>query len=178
MIKAEAITHEGNPGPNWLDHCKNMITPGTVALVVIVASVLVGSLAIKNHRANNSTATANTQPAVHESQQAPLTPSQSLQVEPLNTTPVATSSPSTTQQSTATGQSSSSTPSTSPSSSSSSKSSASSSSTSSKSQGKGSSHASVNSAVNQTLQGVQQTLQQTVQETQNNLQNTLRGLGQ
>ncbi|HEY1064147.1 MAG TPA: hypothetical protein VGE30_02495 [Candidatus Saccharimonadales bacterium] len=82
MIKAEVISHEGNPGPNWLDRCRTAITPAniTVLLLVIVSgAVFVGITQ------NDKTETANQLPANSNSnsEQPNLPAANSLQVQPL-----------------------------------------------------------------------------------------------
>lgn len=45
MIKSEIITHEGSPGPNWLDHCRDVFTPqiiGLLILVALAAAIIIG----------------------------------------------------------------------------------------------------------------------------------------
>lgn len=77
MIKAEVITHEGVPAPNWLDHCRTMITPGTItSLVVIVAAAAVVSGILHHHSAPTTPTSSST------TQQANTTPLRGLEVEP------------------------------------------------------------------------------------------------
>ena len=84
MIKAEVISHEGNAGPNWLDHCRNLINPVNAALFVIFAAALVTVIGISVK--DESVVTTNKQPASKDSQQFNIAPAQSLQVAPLSKT--------------------------------------------------------------------------------------------
>lgn len=77
MIKAEVITHEGNPGPNWLDHCRTAITPGrfiTMLAVIIIAAL---ALSILHYRA------AEPRPIIQTNTQSHPNQSGLLQVQPL-----------------------------------------------------------------------------------------------
>lgn len=80
MIKAEAISHEGNPGPNWLDHCRTIATPTNIAVVLLL--IVAGGLFIGLTR-KERTSTANQLPATSNSQPATSPASSSLQVQPL-----------------------------------------------------------------------------------------------
>ena len=164
MMKAEIITHEGNPGPNWLDHCKNMITPGKVGLTVTFGAIIISIVAFQ-HRPTSTPTTASSQPATNQAQQVELSPSKSLQVAPLESqsTQAPAQQPSTNLQSTTTN-SGSQIPPTSPSQQS-----------TAPSASVPTSQTSSNKvpSVTQTLQGVQQS----VQATRANLKSTLQGLG-
>jgi hypothetical protein len=81
MIKAEVISHEGNPGPNWLDRCRSVATPVNVTVVALL--LIGGALFIgisKKEQAN----TANRLPATSNSQQSDRSGASSLQVQPLD----------------------------------------------------------------------------------------------
>jgi predicted transglutaminase-like cysteine proteinase len=96
MIKAEIISHEGNPGPNWLDRCRSVATPAsvtTVALLIVGGALFVG-LAIKDRPK-----TANQLTAAGASQQAPQSAATGLQVQPLSKVTTTSDSGSTTVQS-------------------------------------------------------------------------------
>jgi len=77
MIKAEVITHEGNPGPNWLDHCKPLVTPWTISVVVVAIALLFVFTATKHQR---DVGQANQLPSSQQSTANALNP---LQVQPL-----------------------------------------------------------------------------------------------
>lgn len=81
MIKAEVISHEGNPGPNWLDHCRSVITP---ANVTIVALLLIGGALFVGLTRKDEPSTATQLPATSSSQQDTQSSSNSLRVEPLS----------------------------------------------------------------------------------------------
>lgn len=80
MIKAEAISHEGNPGPSWLDHCRTVATPINITVVLLL--IVAGSLFIGLTRKERAS-TANQLPATSNSQPATPPASSSLQVQPL-----------------------------------------------------------------------------------------------
>lgn len=62
MIKAEVISHEGNPGPNWLDQCRTTITPGrTTAFVLALATATL--LAFVLNGRSTPPVTVNQQPS-------------------------------------------------------------------------------------------------------------------
>lgn len=76
MIKAEVISHEGNPGPNWLDRCRTIITPEKITVVMVcIALVAIGAIVL---RSTNNDKT----PVTSASQQASPANS-SLKVQPL-----------------------------------------------------------------------------------------------
>lgn len=79
MIKAEVITHEGNPGPNWLDRCRNLVSPGKMTALVISLTVIITIVAVQAHRnsgqANQTTVTSTSKQVV--------SPATGLQVVPL-----------------------------------------------------------------------------------------------
>lgn len=77
MIKAEIISHEGNPGPNWLDRCRSAATPGR--LTVFIAVLLIGaSTAYALLQSNDAE-----QPAATASQQNSYPDDSPLVVKPL-----------------------------------------------------------------------------------------------
>ncbi len=83
MIKAEIISHEGNPGPNWLDHCRTLVTPATATVaVLVVAAGSIGFVSLERHR---SATTAQRLPASSQSQPVNYTSGTGLQVTPLQT---------------------------------------------------------------------------------------------
>lgn len=79
MIKAEVIIHEGNPGPNWLDRCRAVITPGSMSVVVVVLAVAVLALTVVRHQDDTARNEANSKTLSHQE----VTPSASLKVTPL-----------------------------------------------------------------------------------------------
>lgn len=81
MIKAEVISHEGNPGPNWLDRCRTAVTPTNITVLVLF--IAAGAIFIGITR-NDKAETANQQPAGNRSQQSDVPASRSLQVQPLS----------------------------------------------------------------------------------------------
>ena len=164
MIKSEIVTHEGNPGANWLDHCKSVVSPGKVTLLLVVAATVTGLFVAYTHNQTPSSAgTANTQATPKESQQTQLSPSNSLQVEPLDKTVTAPE-----QQSTPNLQSSSASSSTIPT-----PAAVGPAPTSSLQSQSTTKSSPVRSTVNTTLQSVNQT----VQDTRTNVNNTLKALG-
>lgn len=81
MIKAEIISHEGNPGPNWLDRCRSVVTPVNVTTVVLL--IVAGALFVGLTQKEQPN-TANQLPATSNSQQANQSGASSLQVQPLS----------------------------------------------------------------------------------------------
>lgn len=81
MIKAEAISHEGTPGPNWLDRCRTVITPTniTVILLLVIGAALFVGLE------NKQSQTANQQPKTTPTIQTSASPLVPLAVQPLST---------------------------------------------------------------------------------------------
>lgn len=79
MIKAEVITHEGIPGPNWLDQCRTYITPARTTMVVLAIAVGVLFASI----AQDDTPTVGNLPATSTSQQSQPLPGAGLTVQPL-----------------------------------------------------------------------------------------------
>lgn len=100
MIKAEVISHEGNPGPNWLDHCRTIATPINITVVLLL--VIVGSLFIGITR-HNATSSANQQSTPGPGQASVQPQATSLLVQPLQAE-TSTSNGSTTVQSATGGQ--------------------------------------------------------------------------
>lgn len=86
MIKAEVITHEGNPGPNWLDRCRTLATPGKVTILIVVVAVAALILLIGSDR---HVGQANQVPAT-STQQATPAPGTALQVTPVTDTSTTT----------------------------------------------------------------------------------------
>lgn len=80
MIKAEIISHEGTPAPNWLDQCRSAATPGRISILIvfIAASAIIFGVLQKD-------ATPTTETKASQQSQ-----SSSLQVQPLNQAPVTT----------------------------------------------------------------------------------------
>ena len=89
MIKAEAISHEGNPGPNWLDRWRTVATPTniTVVLLLVIGIVLFAGLAHKQQVEN-----ANKQPKTTPTVQPSAAPVKSLEVQPLSQATTTTAS--------------------------------------------------------------------------------------
>ena len=81
MIKAETITHEAPPAPNWLDHCRSLATPGR-SLFVLAILATVAFAGILNR---NSTDTVGNLPATSQSQQSDKESLNSLTVQPVQT---------------------------------------------------------------------------------------------
>lgn len=81
MIKAEIISHEGNPGPNWLDRCRNLTTPGNISTVIIVVAAIGITVAVLNSRSNIAT-----ERATQSAQSTPAAPAKPLTVAPANAT--------------------------------------------------------------------------------------------
>jgi cytoskeletal protein RodZ len=77
MIKAEVITHEGNPGPNWLDHCRTSITPGRFIATLVIAVIAALALGLFQYRSSQSHQVIQTNTQSHPNQ------SGILQVRPL-----------------------------------------------------------------------------------------------
>ena len=76
MIKAEIISHEGTPGPNWLDRCRSAATPARLS--VFVAVLLVGGVSFYT-----LTDTNDTNPPAAANQQNTYPEESTLQVQPL-----------------------------------------------------------------------------------------------
>lgn len=77
MIKAEIISHEGNPGPNWLNRCRSAATPGR--LTVFIAVLLIGASTSYAFLQSNGAE----QPAATASQQNSYPDDSPLVVKPL-----------------------------------------------------------------------------------------------
>ncbi len=80
MIKAEIISHEGNPGPNWLDRCRTVATPVNVTAVLLL--IVIGGLFIGILHKDRTTA-ANQQSTSPTGQASVQPENTSLQVESL-----------------------------------------------------------------------------------------------
>jgi hypothetical protein len=78
MIKAETITHESMPAPNWLDHCRTIASAGRLITVMVLIAVgaLVGILQ------RTPTDTLSNLPATSKTQQADSSLLAPLNVEP------------------------------------------------------------------------------------------------
>lgn len=74
MIKAEVITHEGIPAPNWLDHCRTMISPAKITALLLAVAALIGVLVFMHHGGTVKVGT---------SQQANKAPIANLRVAPV-----------------------------------------------------------------------------------------------
>lgn len=85
MIKSEVINHEGNPGPNWLDHCRTVFTPWTATLLLIIIAAAVTVIDVTK---KDTATTANTTPTNGATSQLP---SYDDSAESLKVTPVAPS---------------------------------------------------------------------------------------
>ena len=75
MIKAETIIHEGNPGPNWLDRCRSLATPGKATAGIIVVAVLAVLVGV-THQSDDKIPTSS-------ASQQPQSAGKTLQVQPL-----------------------------------------------------------------------------------------------
>lgn len=54
MIKAEIISHEGNPGPNWLDRCRSLISPASISTIVVLVAVAGIAFAVTNKQSDDA----------------------------------------------------------------------------------------------------------------------------
>lgn len=76
MIKSEIITHEGNPGPNWLDHCRTLISPAKLGVFAILLTGAITATLLTQQNSAQPAATTN---------QTTYPEATSLSVEPLET---------------------------------------------------------------------------------------------
>lgn len=82
MIKAETINHEGNPGPNWLDHCRTVFTPWTATLLLVIIAAAVTVIDVQKHKSSNASSVPTSQ-----SKQPAYSPVDGLTVKPVTPAP-------------------------------------------------------------------------------------------
>lgn len=89
MIKAEAIIHEGTPGPNWLDRCRTVTTPTNITYVLLfVVGIALFAGLVHKQQTQSASQQPKTTPTIEQST-APLV---NLEVQPLSTSSTADSS--------------------------------------------------------------------------------------